>query len=301
VGLLPPNDDTGRGDGFLSYTIRAKNNLPTGTVIDAEARIVFDTEAPVDTPPIFNTLDSVAPTTTMDPIARFQTGNEISLSWLGADDAQGSAVADYTVTVSRNGGAPTIWLSNTTLTNGLYLAEPGNIYAFSVRARDAAGNTEAPSATPDAIIRIGSAAPDAPSGLSMTAATDSGALATDALTKFIRPVVTGIAEAGSTVTLLKGATTLGTVTADALTGAWSLQTPNLAEGSHELTASATDLAGNVSLLSAAFIVTVDVTAPDAPSAIGLAAGSDSGASATDGITSAVAPVIGGTADAGPGA
>jgi RHS repeat-associated protein len=298
VGLLPPNDDTGRGDGFLSYTIRAKNNLPTGTVIDAEARIVFDTEAPVDTPPIFNTLDSVAPTTTMDPIARFQTGNEISLSWLGADDAQGSAVADYTVTVSRNGGAPTIWLSNTTLTNGLYLAEPGNIYAFSVRARDAAGNTEAPSATPDAIIRIGSAAPDAPSGLSMTAATDSGALATDALTKIIRPVVTGIAEAGSTVTLLKGATTLGTVTADALTGAWSLQTPNLAEGSHELTASATDLAGNVSLLSAAFIVTVDVTAPDAPSAIGLTAGSDSGASATDGITSAVAPVIGGTAEAG---
>ena len=298
VGLLPPNDDTGRGDGFLSYTIRAKNNLPTGTVIDAEARIVFDTEAPIDTPPIFNTLDSVAPTTTMDPIARFQTGNEISLSWLGADDAQGSAVADYTVTVSRNGGAPTIWLSNTTLTNGLYLAEPGNIYAFSVRARDAAGNTEAPSATPDAIIRIGSAAPDAPSGLSMTAATDSGALATDALTKIIRPVVTGIAEAGSTVTLLKGATTLGTVTADALTGAWSLQTPNLAEGSHELTASATDLAGNVSLLSAAFIVTVDVTAPDAPSAIGLAAGSDSGASATDGITSAVAPVIGGTAEAG---
>ena len=298
VGLLPPNDETGRGDGFLSYTIRAKNNLPTGTVIDAEARIVFDTEAPVDTPPIFNTLDSVAPTTTMDPVVRFQTGNEIRLSWLGADDAQGSAVADYTVTVSRNGGAPTIWLSNTTLTNGLYLAEPGNIYAFSVRARDAAGNTEAPSATPDAIIRIGSAAPEAPSGVSMTAATDTGALATDALTKIIRPVVTGVAEAGSTVTLLKGATTLGTVTADALTGAWSLQTANLAEGAHVLTASATDLAGNVSLLSAAFTVTVDVTAPGAPSAIGLAAGSDSGASATDGITSAVAPVIGGTAEAG---
>jgi Ca2+-binding RTX toxin-like protein len=298
VGLLPVNDGTGRGDGFVTYTTRAKSNVTTGTVIDAEARIVFDTEEPIDTPPIFNTLDAVAPTTTVDPLARFQTGTEIRLSWLGADDAQGSAIADYTVMVSRDGGTPTAWLSNTTLTEGLYLAEAGHIYAFTVTARDAAGNVEATPTTPHAIIRIGSAAPPAPTGLALTAATDTGISSTDALTSVTRPVVAGIAEAGTTITLLRGATTLGTATADATTGAWSLQAPLLSQGTHVLTARTTDLAGNVSPISASFTVTVDTAAPATPTGIGLTPATDSGASITDGITAAASPVLRGTAEAG---
>ena len=52
-GFLPPNDDTGRGEGFLSYQAKAKPGLATGTVIDARASIVFDSQDPVDTPAIF--------------------------------------------------------------------------------------------------------------------------------------------------------------------------------------------------------------------------------------------------------
>jgi hypothetical protein len=37
---------------------------PDGAIIDAEARIVFDVNEPIDTRPIFNTLDAAAPPTT---------------------------------------------------------------------------------------------------------------------------------------------------------------------------------------------------------------------------------------------
>jgi hypothetical protein len=42
TGFLPPNNTDGIGDGFLNYTIKAKRDVTTGTVIDAKATIVFD-------------------------------------------------------------------------------------------------------------------------------------------------------------------------------------------------------------------------------------------------------------------
>ena len=59
----------------------------------------------------------------------------------------------------------------------------------------------------------------------------------------------------------------------------------------------TDLAGNVSVASAALTVTIDTAAPVAPSAPDLAPGSDSGASNSDNVTNVTAPVFTGTAEA----
>lgn len=59
AGFLPVNDpETHIGEGFVNYTIRAKETAVTGDVIDAQARIVFDVNDPIDTPPIFNTIDA---------------------------------------------------------------------------------------------------------------------------------------------------------------------------------------------------------------------------------------------------
>ena len=55
-------------------------------------------------------------------------------------------------------------------------------------------------------------------------------------------VLTGTAEANSTVQVYDGATLLGTVTANG-SGAWSFTTAALADGGHNLTARATDAAG----------------------------------------------------------
>ena len=55
TGFLPPNNGTS-GQGFLQYSIMANRNVSHLARIDAEASIIFDTNAPIDTPPIFNTV-----------------------------------------------------------------------------------------------------------------------------------------------------------------------------------------------------------------------------------------------------
>merc|ERR1712146_271294 len=71
----------------------------------------------------------------------------------------------------------------------------------------------------------------------------------------------GTAEAGSTVELFDGSTSIGTVTVDG-SGNWSI-TPSsdLSEGAHSLTAKATDAAGNTSANTTALNITVDKTIP----------------------------------------
>jgi hypothetical protein len=64
-----------------------------------------------------------------------------------------------------------------------------------------------------------------------------------------------------------------------------------------MTAKAIDPAGNTGPASAVLSVTIDTTAPPAPSAPDLAATSDSGASSTDNITDVTTPLFTGTAAA----
>jgi len=57
TGFLPPNNGT-TGQGYVTFSIRLKKNLPPLARIDAKASIYFDKNEPIDTPPIFNTVRS---------------------------------------------------------------------------------------------------------------------------------------------------------------------------------------------------------------------------------------------------
>ena len=76
----------------------------------------------------------------------------------------------------------------------------------------------------------------------------------------------GGAEVVATVTMSAsdGTTVLGTAVADG-SGNWSITSSALLDGVHNLTAKQTDIAGNISLASAALSVTIDTTSPAAPS------------------------------------
>src|SRR5204862_297563 len=68
---------------------------------------------------------------------------------------------------------------------------------------------------------------------------------------------------GSTVTVYDGGTPLGTTTADG-GGDWSFTVPGaaaLGDGTHSITATATDAAGNTSPPSAALSLVIDTQAP----------------------------------------
>jgi uncharacterized repeat protein (TIGR02543 family) len=51
AGFLPPNDETHRGEGHITYRIKVKENATEGARIDASATIVFDYNDPIPTDP----------------------------------------------------------------------------------------------------------------------------------------------------------------------------------------------------------------------------------------------------------
>ena len=131
-------------------------------------------------------------------------------------------------------------------------------YNFSAKATDAAGNTSAESA--DLTVVVDTTAPLAPVVASISE--DTGSSATDEITKDATLVISGTAEAGSSVEVFSNDVSIGTATADG-SGNWSFDYTGttLADGSYNFSAKATDAAGNTSAESADLTVVVDTTAP----------------------------------------
>ncbi|HUY33447.1 MAG TPA: DUF4214 domain-containing protein [Pirellulales bacterium] len=141
-GLLPPDDANGDGEGFVSYTILPKASAKTGTVVNAQASVVFDTNAPLSTAPISNTIDAVAPTSSVTVLPTDSPPN-FTVSWSGQDDAGGSGIASFSVYVSDNNAPFTPLLTDTTATSTVFTGHPGHTYDFFSVATDNAGNIEA--------------------------------------------------------------------------------------------------------------------------------------------------------------
>ena len=156
LGLLPPNDATNRGQGFVRYTVRSKSGLPTGTVItSAPATIVFDTEQPLATNAVTNTLDSGAPTSQVAPLSAEASNTTFTVSWSGSDDSpDGSGLDSFDVFVSENDGPFTLWLSRVSDTSATYTGQPGRTYRFYSVARDNVGNVEATPGAPQAATHV---------------------------------------------------------------------------------------------------------------------------------------------------
>ena len=148
---------------------------------------------------------------------------------------------------------------------------------------------------------LATAAPSAPSAPALAAQSKTGLAHDGTITNSDTPVLTGAAQAATTVTTVTlyetGAPSvaLGTANADA-DGDYALTTDALTQGAHSLFVTVTDAAGNVSVASAPLALTVDTVAPDQPSLPALAAGSDTGASATDGVTNDTTPTVIGKAE-----
>jgi beta-glucanase (GH16 family) len=128
-------------------------------------------------------------------------------------------------------------------------------HAIAATATDAAGNASAASAPLTFV--VDTQAPAAPAGLA------DGAIVKGYVGKAANTsseTLTGTAEAGALVTVFDGAAALGTAAADS-TGRWSFVVGALADGSHSLTASATDAAGNTGAASPALNFIVDTFTP----------------------------------------
>ena len=153
VGLLPPNDATHRGEGYVTYTVQPKAGLPTGTIITNTATIVFDNNEPIDTAPVWNTIDAEAPTSSVFDLPDFAPTN-FPVCWSGTDDTGGSGVQGYDLYVSDNSGPYQVWLANTPDNCASYSGQSGHAYAFYSLARDNVGNLESAPVVPDATTTV---------------------------------------------------------------------------------------------------------------------------------------------------
>ncbi|MCG8157779.1 BapA prefix-like domain-containing protein [Brenneria goodwinii] len=192
------------------------------------------------------------------------TAPDLSIPDTTAPDAPVAAISEDGLTVSGTaepGSTVTVTLpDSTTLTTtadafGVYSTELSsaltNGEAVTVTATDAAGNVSAPvTVTAQDTSIPDTTAPDAP----------VAAISEDGLT------VSGTAEAGSLVTVTLPDNSTQTTTA-AANGTWSITLPEALTAGEQLTATATDGAGNVSApvtVTAPDTSIPDTTAPDAP-------------------------------------
>ena len=140
AGFLPPDDSEGDGEGYVTYTVQPKPGLTTGTTISAQASVVFDTNAPLNTPTFVNTIDTGPPTSTVTALPE-ASPSSFTLSWSGEGDPGGSGIASYTIYVSDNGG-PFTWLTTTSATSTTFTGQAGHTYGFYSVANDNVGNIQ---------------------------------------------------------------------------------------------------------------------------------------------------------------
>ncbi|MGK3124521.1 Ig-like domain-containing protein [Candidatus Pantoea formicae] len=158
------------------------------------------------------------------------------------------------VTVGSNGS----WqFTSPTLNDGAH--------SLTTTVTDAAGNVSAPSSPIDFTVDTG--VPAAVSGLTVTDDVNgTQTLTSGAVTDDNTPTLAGQAEPGTVVSVYDNNILLGTVTVGT-DGSWSFTTAALSNGTHSLTVTVTDGAGNVSAASPAFDLTVDAGLPPATSSL----------------------------------
>ena len=141
LGFLPPDLAPPQGEGRVSFTIRARPPLATGSEVRNEARIRLDARTPVVTAEWLHTIDADAPESEIEALERV-SGASVRVDWSGSD--AGSGVADFDLFVAEDGADFEPWLSHTSATSALFEGKKGRTYAFRSLARDGVGNPEEP-------------------------------------------------------------------------------------------------------------------------------------------------------------
>ncbi|HWO55931.1 MAG TPA: Ig-like domain-containing protein, partial [bacterium] len=244
---------------FAVQIIDAAGNAgtPSGTFA---LTIFVDTTAPTQTAAITSVNDDVLPDN--GPVPNGGVTNDTSPTIGGTISA--ALAADETVAIYRDGakvGVATVTSTTWTFIDG---GVSQGTHTYVARVEDAAGN-QGPASAPY-IITVDTTPPIAPSQPDMTDASDDGVSNTDNITTDTTPTFTGTAEPGATVTLFSDGTPVGSAVAGG-GGSWTITSSALTLGPHNITAQATDAAGNTSPVSSPLAIQIVTAVDNTPPAI----------------------------------
>ena len=139
-GFLPPDNSSGIGEGYVQYTVQPKAGLATGTTINQQASVVFDTNAAIAhrrgrqhhrrqrrRP----AASAALPATTSTP--------SFTVSWSGSDGAAARASPTTTSTSPTTAARSRSGRSDTTATSATFTGQVGHTYGFYSVATDNVG------------------------------------------------------------------------------------------------------------------------------------------------------------------
>ena len=159
-GMLPVNDSTHVGEGFVTFRLKPQEDLKTGDTISIVASIVFDQNDTIPTNRWRNTIDASMPTSKVKGRQDSKNENLYHLTLQAADDEGGSGLRRVLLYQANNFGIYEEVATCPIDTVIDFMAEPGHQYRFYSIAEDNVGNREPLKEQPDLVININAAPTD---------------------------------------------------------------------------------------------------------------------------------------------
>ena len=162
-GMLPVNDSTHVGEGYVTFQLTPPENMHTGDTISFAANIVFDTNDTIPTNRWCNKIDAGMPQSTIAPLLSPPKGDEPSvyqLTFTANDDEGGSGVKHVLLYLANNNGIyeeiDTVAVDSVLI----FPVEAGRQYKLYSIAVDNVGNREPAKMEPDVILNFNQAPTD---------------------------------------------------------------------------------------------------------------------------------------------
>ena len=157
-GMLPINDSTHIGEGFVTFTLKPQDDLQTGDTISIQASIVFDTNDTIPTNRWCNKIDAGNPTSRVSVLGGSATEKQLALE--ASDDEGGSGVKHVLLYMANNMGIyeeiDTVAVDSVLL----FPVEAGKQYKLYSIAVDNTGNREPAKMETDVILNFNLAPTD---------------------------------------------------------------------------------------------------------------------------------------------
>ena len=143
-GMLPVNDSTHVGEGFVRFSIKPVSTMHTGDTISIQANIVFDQNDTIPTNRWKNVIDAGTPTSRVSVLdgSPVETSSVYRLKFEAADDENGSGVKQVYLYLANQFGTYEEYAVCAPDSIITIETEPGRRYEFYSLAEDNVGNRE---------------------------------------------------------------------------------------------------------------------------------------------------------------
>jgi len=149
-GFLFPNDSTGRGQGFVTYTIQLEEDLEPGVEVPNDAAIIFDENEIIETNTWTNTISGGELASRVEDLAEFSP-ETFRISWRNETPPFGPMVEAFDIYYRIKGGDQNWkkWLNDTKSLSKMFTGMEGVTYQFKSSA-NSANSAESILGEPDA-------------------------------------------------------------------------------------------------------------------------------------------------------